>query len=141
MLDLTKAPAGMAEYAEMVRYLSNGDLLAAVTRFCDPEDEAFPLPMLEADSDNETASWSVSVLAIDWWMFRIHVDELQRRIATWAGQLGIPNFSLARECPKCKTGSEPTVKYCAGDRCQKAAGEHIHRICRGCSYEWLEACV
>ena len=50
-------------------------------------------------------------------------------------------------CPKCGHGAID-VWFCAGGRPGKRCWddftdtqEHLHRQCRGCHYEWQEACL
>ncbi len=49
-------------------------------------------------------------------------------------------------CPKCGTANVGTA-YCPGRReswqCQRGfpEGEHLHRVCRTCRYEWPERCL
>ncbi len=57
-------------------------------------------------------------------------------------------FNNSATCSKCGS-SNVSARYCEHDwcsdfdhkygRCQAADGPHIHRYCRRCGYDWLEA--
>ncbi|MGH7317388.1 MAG: hypothetical protein ACREJS_14120 [Candidatus Rokuibacteriota bacterium] len=60
----------------------------------------------------------------------------------------VPRFDPARLCPKCRC-DQSIIDYHAGaggqsrmrinDKlCLHLEVEHLHRLCRACSYEWLE---
>jgi hypothetical protein len=57
----------------------------------------------------------------------------------------LPVFNAVAGCPKCGYGDICTT-YCAHEQpaclcwC-RVDGEHLHRICRRCGYEWLAACL
>lgn len=60
---------------------------------------------------------------------------------------GLP-YLTGRECPKCSDG-DAMVEYVrlAGSECATRqigcptdVGEHMHRRCRECGFEWPEAC-
>ena len=59
------------------------------------------------------------------------------------------SYEPKARCPKCNNADVSTqyIKYGGryGMPCQSAAEvdyrrEHLHRHCRGCSYEWCEEC-
>jgi hypothetical protein len=71
-----------------------------------------------------------------------------------SGEAVLRRFDADRECPKCGT-PDVAFTWCPGHqraghygpldgryvsygRCLK--GEHLHRHCQACHYEWLEAC-
>jgi len=55
------------------------------------------------------------------------------------------DFSPKEKCPKCREKILKTF-YCKGSRqmwsCRlEKEGEHLHRICERCKYEWPEKCL
>ena len=52
-------------------------------------------------------------------------------------------YNPVRTCPKCGLENAST-KYCAGASSVKRVpgceveGEHLHRLCARCGYEWIE---
>jgi len=48
----------------------------------------------------------------------------------------LPVFNEKATCSKCG-GKDIRAKYCTDGW----AGEHLHRWCHRCGYEWVEACL
>jgi hypothetical protein len=51
-------------------------------------------------------------------------------------------FDKTRPCPKCgNAGAATGVEYHAANEeyCDLESGEHMHRNCHNCRYEWAEA--
>ena len=46
-------------------------------------------------------------------------------------------FNVYARCSKCGGQLIDTIHH-AGRACQLVRGEHIHRRCHGCGYEWAE---
>lgn len=46
-------------------------------------------------------------------------------------------------CPKCKAGTNVlTIYHRSWDPCEyRPSGEHLCRVCKNCSYGWVEACA
>lgn len=57
----------------------------------------------------------------------------------------IEPFNAQSKCPKC-SGEEVKTHYCKGVyfswECRSGkGGEHLHRVCNRCHYEWLQAVI
>jgi hypothetical protein len=136
MLDLTKAPPGIAEYAKGLPNLSGEDLWQRVWQ-----------------AVAELAEGIVEPDVV--WLLWADLEELRRRLSPWLKWIGgevqpLPMFSREHCCAKC--GAEAahiTTHYCRGWSDEKAVcwmrpeaeAEHMHRKCPECGYEWLEACA
>ena len=138
MLDFTKAPLGIKEYAELVRNLTNEQLIDRISAW--PErNEA----KLESDDLVEGFLWTM----------RVEIEELRERLGAWiAGEnVTLPKYSGPNPlCPKCGMSDAGNIKawYHAApepssicDGRLESGHEHLHRMCQRCGYEWLEGCA
>ncbi len=49
-------------------------------------------------------------------------------------------FDKSRGCPKCgNAGMATHVWHHAAGTCDVESGEHMHRSCNQCNYQWAEA--
>lgn len=58
----------------------------------------------------------------------------------------LPPLNRKATCPKCGANKgKITLRYHVGGQfsegCLHVVGEHFHRHCISCQYEWLEACL
>jgi hypothetical protein len=138
MLDFTKAPPGVKEYAELVRNLTNEQLIDRISAW--PE-------------RNEAKLESEDLVEVFLWTMRIEIEELHRRLRNWieAENVVLPKYSGPNPaCPKCEMRGEDHIKtwYHAAPQLSsicdgrlESCHEHLHRMCQKCGYEWLEGCA
>jgi predicted RNA-binding Zn-ribbon protein involved in translation (DUF1610 family) len=145
-LDLTKAPPGIAEYAEGLRNMTNAQLFERITAWPDRDSTQFTDPQLVE-----------SIL----WTLRCEIEELRLRLASWLATepAVLPAYSgPSPGCPKCGAGivsvekkgavkaavrtsyhAEPEPDFSCWMRLEERR-EHLHQLCKACGYEWIEAC-
>jgi len=138
MLDFTKAPPGVKEYAELVRYLTNEQLMNRISAWAERHEAK-----LGPDDLAEAFLWTM----------RVEIEELRERLREWIAMeyVALPMYSGPNPaCPKCGMSEEGNTKiwYHAApepssicDRGLESGHEHLHRMCRRCGYEWLEGCA
>lgn len=138
MRDFTKAPPGVKEYAELVRYLTNEQLIDRISAW--PE-------------RNEAKLGPEDLVEAFLWTMRVEIEELHGRLRTWIAveNVVLPKYSSPNPaCPKCGMSDEGKIKtwYHAApepssicDRRLESGHEHLHRSCQKCGYEWLEGCA
>lgn len=136
-LDLTKAPPGMADYGEEIRNLTDAQLFERIAAWPDREIK-----------DWGDAQLNESIL----WTLRCEIEELRRRLEAWLAEslAELPPFSgLQPKCPKCGEEGKGKVKISYHDEPEpdfscwfrlEPGREHVHRLCKTCGYEWIEAC-
>lgn len=124
MFDLSKAPEYFQTYASGLRGKSNADLWRELGVF-------FENPRTRVISKDD----GFRVCAI--------LNEFERRLGVWLGlELRLP-AEHTTVCPKCK-GTAIKRRYCAaaGNQiCSLAVSEHLHLVCSGCRFEWIDACA
>ena len=138
MLDLEKPPPGMKEYADLVANLTNEQLFERIAAWPEREAAHFTDPDL------------VEAFV---WTLRCEIEELRRRLGTW---LAVERFvlrpfsGLQTKCPMCSADGKNDIKTCYHKEpdpdsiCWGRLEEgrrHLHRGCKKCGYEWLEACA
>jgi hypothetical protein len=138
MIDLTNAPPGIATYAKSIQNLTNFQVWE------------------EVELGFKALIPGTVIEEYDYWRYLILVEELRRRLSTRMGWLdgAIQMLEPLKDdpaCEKCSNADKKTIKtkYCRGGWKDEAAscflrpdaeGEHMHRKCDACGYEWLEAC-
>jgi hypothetical protein len=139
MIDMSNAPPEIQEYARGLRGLTNHQLWAGI------------------DEELTRTSPESPILDYQIWMLRAEITELRRRLSAWASWLDgelqpLPAFTPEPHCTKCGNSGPKRIRtaWCPGGA-QKpeavcfirpdAQGEHMHRACEECGYEWLEACT
>jgi len=139
MLDLQKAPPGIKEYADLVANLTNVQLFERIAAW--PERE-------ESGLDNNPQLKEAFA-----WTLRCEIEDLRRRLGTWLAVEGFilrPFSGLQTECPMCSADGKNDIKTCYHKEpdpdsiCRGRLEEgrrHLHRGCKKCGYEWLEACA
>jgi hypothetical protein len=137
-LDLENAPFGIKEYAASLANLTNEQLFERIAMWPDRDTKTFMEPMI------------VEALA---WTLRCEIEELRHRIVAWIAVepvVLLPYSGLQATCPMCKANGKGEVKtwyheapepesICWG-RLEEGR-RHLHRGCKKCTYEWLEACA
>jgi hypothetical protein len=138
VIDLTNAPPGIATYAKSIQNLTNFQVWEQVELGINV---LIPGTVIEE---------------YDYWRYLILISELRRRLSAWVNWLDgetqpLETFTPTPRCVKCGNEAKTDIKtkYCAGGWKDEAAicflnpdaeGEHMHRRCKMCGFEWLEAC-
>jgi len=98
MLDFTKAPLGIKEYAELVRNLTNEQLIDRISAW--PE-------------RNEAKLGSEDLVEAFLWTMRIEIEELHGRLRNWieAENVVLPKYSGPNPaCPKCESAAKTILR-------------------------------